>query len=132
MLAHRRLSDPRIRTTSSFWDIAILLLLILQLALGLVSVPYSIATAEHGEVIKFMEWAQGIFTFQANTAEHIADVPLIYKLHIVLGLTIFLVFPFTRLVHILSGLAAPVRYLFARTGYQVVRTRRRAPRHPAE
>ena len=127
MLAHRRLVDPRIRTNSSFWDIAILLMLIGQLALGLISVPWSIATAEHGEVILFMEWAQGIFTFQPGAAEHIAHVPLIYKLHIVLGLTIFLVFPFTRLVHILSGFAAPVRYLFARKGYQIVRTRRQAP-----
>lgn len=130
MLAARRLSDPRIRATSSFWDITILLLLIVQLALGLVSVPYSIATAEHGEVILFMEWAQGIFTFQAGAADHLAHVPLIYKLHIVLGLTIFLVFPFTRLVHILSGFAAPVRYLFARKGYQIVRSRRRP--HSAE
>lgn len=131
MLAHRRLTDPRIRTTSSGWDIAILLLLIAQLALGLISVPYSIATAEHGEVLKFMAWAQGIFTFRADAAAQIADVPLIYKLHIVLGLTIFLVFPFTRLVHIVSGLAAPVRYLLARSGYQIVRSRRRQalPQH---
>ncbi|MFV0473958.1 MAG: respiratory nitrate reductase subunit gamma, partial [Pikeienuella sp.] len=55
MLAHRRLTDPRIRETSSFWDIAILLLLIAQLALGLISVPYSIAHAEQGEVILFMD-----------------------------------------------------------------------------
>ena len=132
MLAHRRLSDPRIRATSSFWDIAILLMLIAQLGLGLISVPYSILTAEHGEVLKFMAWAQGIFTFQWDAAEHIADVPLIYKAHIVLGLTIFLVFPFTRLVHILSGFAAPFRFLFARRGYQIVRSRRQAPRYPAE
>lgn len=132
MLAHRRLSDPRIRVTSSFWDMTILLMLIAQLALGLISVPYSIATAEHGEVIKFMEWAQGVFLFEAGVAEHIVDVPLIYKLHIVLGLTIFLVFPFTRLVHILSGFAAPFRYFFTRTGYQIVRSRRKAPRTPAE
>lgn len=132
MLAHRRLTDGRVRATSSRWDIAILLMLIAQLALGLISVPWSIATAEHGEVIKFMEWAQGIFLFDSGAAAHIADVPLIYKLHIVLGLTIFLVFPFTRLVHILSGFAAPFRYLFGRSGYQIVRTRRRAPRHPAE
>ncbi|SFJ40982.1 respiratory nitrate reductase subunit gamma [Celeribacter neptunius] len=132
MLAQRRLSDPRIRATSSFWDTTILLMLIAQLALGLISVPYSIATAEHGEVIKFMEWAQGVFIFQPDVAEHIIDVPLIYKLHIVLGLTIFLVFPFTRLVHILSGFAAPFRYFFTRTGYQIVRSRRQAPRNPAE
>ena len=54
MLAHRRLTEPRIRDTSSFWDITILLMLVAQLALGLISVPYSIATAEHGSVINFM------------------------------------------------------------------------------
>lgn len=130
MLVHRRMTDPRIRATSSFWDTAIILLLVAQLALGLIGVPYSIATYEHGEVLLFMAWAQGIFTFQGDAASHIAHVPLIYKMHIVLGLTIFLVFPFTRLVHILSGIAAPFRYLFTRTGYQIVRSRRTPP--PAE
>lgn len=122
MLAHRRLSDPRIRATSGFWDITILLLLIAQLALGLISVPYSLITAEEGEVVKFMLWAQGIFTFNPGAADQIAHVPLIFKLHIVLGLTIFLIFPFTRLVHMVS---VPVRYLW-RPGYQVVRSRRDA------
>ena len=74
----------------------------------------------------FMAWAQGIFTFHSGAAGHIAEVAFIFKLHLVLGLTIFLVFPFTRLVHIVSGIAAPFRFLFTRTGYQVVRTRRRA------
>ncbi|WP_372604494.1 respiratory nitrate reductase subunit gamma [Actibacterium sp.] len=127
MLAHRRLNDPRVRATSSFWDTAILLILLAQLALGLISVPYSIVTAEHGEVLLFMAWAQGIFTFQSDAATHLAHVPLIYKLHIVLGLTIFVLFPFTRLVHIVSGIAAPFRYLFVRTGYQLVRSRRSQP-----
>jgi nitrate reductase gamma subunit len=124
ILAQRRLSDPRIRATSSFWDITILLLLIAQLALGLISVPYSLATVQEGEVVKFMAWAQGIFTFDGGAAEQIADVALIFKLHIVLGLTIFLIFPFTRLVHMLS---VPLRYLW-RPGYQIVRSRRK----PAE
>lgn len=128
LLAHRRLTDPRVRSTSSFWDNAILLLLLAQLVLGLISVPFSLATYEHGEVLLFMAWAQGIFTFQPDAANHIAHVGVVYKLHIVLGLTIFVLFPFTRLVHILSGLAAPFRYLLTRTGYQVVRTRRQAPR----
>jgi len=39
---------------------------------------------------------------------------------LVLGMTIFLIFPFTRLVHILS---APIWYL-GRRGYQIVRTKR--------
>ena len=48
----------------------------------------------------------------------------LFKLHLALGMTIFLVFPFTRLVHIWS---APIWYL-GRRGYQVVRTQRRRAR----
>ena len=123
MLAHRRLVDPRVRATSSFWDTAIILLLIAQLTLGLISVPVSLATIEEGEVVKFMAWAFGIFTFDPKAASYLADVPLIFKLHIFLGLTIFLIFPFTRLVHMLS---APVRYIW-RPGFQIVRSRRKKP-----
>ncbi len=123
MLAHRRLVDPRVRATSSFWDTAIILLLIAQLTLGLISVPVSLATIEEGEVVKFMAWAFGIFTFDPKAASYLIDVPLIFKLHIFLGLTIFLIFPFTRLVHMLS---APVRYIW-RPGFQIVRSRRKKP-----
>lgn len=128
ILAHRRLTDPRVRASSTFADTGILLLLIAQLLLGLASVPISLASLAEGEVVKFMAWALGIFTFNPNAASHIADVNIVFKLHIVLGLTIFLLFPFTRLVHMLS---APVRYLW-RPGYQIVRTRKRISKQPAE
>ena len=49
-------------------------------------------------------------------------VAMVSKLHLFLGLTIFLVFPFTRLVHMLS---LPLRYV-TRPGYQIVRSRRKA------
>ena len=120
LLAHRRLFDPRIRTTSSFGDIAILLLLWLQLALGLGTIFVSLNHLDGHEMVKFMGWAQGILTLQPGIAANILDVHPIFKAHLLLGMTIFLVFPFTRLVHIWS---APVWYL-GRTGYQVVRTRR--------
>ena len=74
-------------------------------------------------MVKFMTWAQMIFTFRAGAAEQVADVALVFKLHLALGLTIFLVFPFTRLVHVLSGFTAPFRFLL-RPGYQIVRSRR--------
>jgi nitrate reductase gamma subunit len=73
-------------------------------------------------MVRFMAWAQGIFTFDTAAAFYIADANPIFKLHLFLGLTIFLVFPFTRLVHMLS---APVRYIW-RPGYQVVRSRQAA------
>ena len=123
MLFHRRMTDPRIRKTSSFADIGILALLLAQLILGIGTIFVSLEHLDGSEMTKFMAWAQGIFTFQSDAASHIADVAWIFKLHLVLGLTIFLVFPFTRLVHMLS---APVRY-FLRPGYQIVRSRRTRP-----
>jgi nitrate reductase gamma subunit len=44
-----------------------------------------------------------------------------FKVHMVLGMTIFLLFPFSRLVHVWSGFAS-IAYLFR--PYQVVRSRR--------
>ncbi|MBU2588886.1 MAG: respiratory nitrate reductase subunit gamma [Alphaproteobacteria bacterium] len=120
LLIHRRFFDPRVRANSSFSDNAIILILWLQLALGLSTIPLSAQHLDGGEMIKFMNWAQGIFTFRSGAASHVADAHIIFKLHLFLGLTILLIFPFTRLVHMLS---APLRYLW-RGGYQIVRSRR--------
>ena len=119
MLTRRRLTDPRILANSSFGDTAILLLLFAQLLLGLCTIPLSLAHLDGHVMVQCMVWAQGILTLQPGVAASIQDVPLIVKLHLFLGMTIFLVFPFTRLVHIWS---APVWYL-GRQGYQVVRRR---------
>jgi nitrate reductase gamma subunit len=123
MLLHRRLTDPRIRATSSFADIGILVLLLIQLVLGIGTIFVSLRHLEGGEMVRFMTWSQSIFSFRGDAWELVADASWIFKLHIFLGLTIFLLFPFTRLVHMLS---APVRYLW-RPGYQIVRSRGRNP-----
>lgn len=125
LLLHRRLFDPRIRKTSSFSDIMILALLWIQLILGLSTIPISMNHLDGGEMVKFMTWAQGIFTFQADASAYVADADLVFRLHLFLGLTILFLFPFTRLVHMLS---APVRYIW-RPGYQIVRSRKAAVRH---
>ncbi|MFC7704223.1 respiratory nitrate reductase subunit gamma [Plastorhodobacter daqingensis] len=122
ILLNRRLTDPRIKANSSFGDTAIMVLLVAQLVLGLGSVIPTLGHLDGSEMLKFMAWAQGIVTFQAGAAAHIVDVHWIFKMHIFLGLVIFAVFPFTRLVHIVS---APVRYLW-RPGFQIVRSRRGA------
>lgn len=121
LLLHRRLFDARVRATSSFSDSTILILLYLQLVLGLGTIFVSADHLDGGEMVKFMSWARGIFTFQGGAAEFVAEVHWIFKAHLFLGLTIFLLFPFTRLVHMLS---APVRYVW-RPGYQIVRSRNR-------
>lgn len=122
LLLHRRLFDPRIRATSTFGDTAILALLMAQLCLGLATIPLSLQHRDGEEMVKFMMWAQGIFTFQPGAANYVADAHWIFKAHLTLGLTIFLVFPFTRLVHMLS---APVWYL-NRRGWQIVRSKKLA------
>lgn len=120
LLLHRRFFDARIRRNSSFSDNLIILILWVQLALGLATIRISMQHLDGEEMVKFMHWAQGIFTFDPQAASYVADADLVFKLHITLGLTIFVLFPFSRLVHMLS---APLRYIW-RPGYQVVRTRR--------
>jgi len=122
LLLHRRLFDPRIRANSTLADTGIMVLLMAQLLLGLMTIVVSLGHLDGAEMVKFMSWAQGIIYLRAGAADHIADVHWLFKAHILLGLTIFLLFPFTRLVHMFS---APVRYLW-RPGYQIVRSRRGA------
>jgi nitrate reductase gamma subunit len=120
LLVHRRLFDARIRKTSSVGDIAILLILYAQLILGLGTIYVSLQHLDGHEMVRFMTWAQGILTLQPGVSALLNDAHPIFRAHLFLGMTIFLLFPFTRLVHVWS---APVWYL-GRRGYQVVRTRR--------
>ena len=120
MLLHRRLVDPRIRVTSKPMDIVVLVLLLAQVSLGLLSITVSWAHLDGAEMLKLVGWAQRIVTFQDGAAELIAHVSLIFKFHLVLGLTVFLIFPFTRLVHIWSGFAT---LYYVLRPYQVVRQR---------
>jgi len=126
LLTHRRLFDARIRATSSFGDIAILLLIFAQLLIGLSTIPISLTHLDGNEMVRFMTWAQGILTLQPGVSSLVLDANPLFKLHLFLGLTIFLVFPFTRLIHVWS---APIWYL-GRNGYQIVRSANtgRAPR----
>ncbi len=119
ILIWRRTTQDRVRATTKFMDMAILLILFVQLVLGLLTIPQSAKHLDGSSMIALAEWAQHIVTFRGGAAAYVMDEPLVFKLHIVLGLTIFLIFPFTRLVHMVS---APIKYLF-RSGYQIVRKR---------
>jgi nitrate reductase gamma subunit len=121
LLIHRRVFDARIRHTSHPTDIAVLLVLWVQLVLGLVTLPYSMQHTDGGTMLVLADWAQRIMTLRPVDATALASLPWPYLVHVVLGMTIFLLFPFSRLVHIWSGFAA-VGYLLR--PYQVVRSRR--------
>lgn len=116
ILLFRRLMEPRVRATSSTADILVIALLVVQVILGLLTIPLSAQHLDGVEMMKLVAWAQGVVTFHFDSAEYIKDVSIIFKLHLVLGMTLFVIFPFTRLVHIWS---APVEYLTRR--YQIVR-----------
>jgi nitrate reductase gamma subunit len=119
LLLHRRLFDARIRKSSSIGDILVLVLIWVQLTLGILTTWWTLEHLDGSEMLRFMNWANGILTLDPGAPQQIQDVALVYKLHIILGLTLFLITPFTRLVHIWS---APVWFLF-RPGYQIVRSR---------
>lgn len=119
MLLKRRLTNERVRASSKFSDIFILLMLLTQLILGLMTIVISMEHLDGSVMIMLGNWAQNIVTFQASAAAAaIEPVHIIYKLHVFVGLSMIFVFPFTRLVHIIS---APIWYFGRR--YQVVRQR---------
>jgi nitrate reductase gamma subunit len=120
LLAHRRMTDARIRVTSRRSDMLVLALLLAQLLLGLVSITVSAQHRDGGEMLKLMEYVQSIATFRPGAAALVTDVHAVFCAHFVLGFTLFLVFPFTRLVHIWSGFAT--LYYIVRP-YQLVRSR---------
>jgi nitrate reductase gamma subunit len=121
MLLHRRLTDPRIRLTSHRTDLAILIILWVQLVLGLITLPlsYSHRVDAHAMLV-LSGYLQGVATFRPD-ASVLATIDWPFKVHMVLGMTIFLLLPFSRLVHVWSGLAS-LAYLFR--PYQIVRSRR--------
>ncbi|MFP1132025.1 respiratory nitrate reductase subunit gamma [Asticcacaulis sp. W401b] len=118
ILVFRRLFVARIRHTSSAADILILLLLWVQIVLGLTTIPFSLGHHDATIMLRLCDWAQSIFTFQPQAASYIVDLAWPYQVHIILGLTLFVLFPFTRLVHMLS---VPVKYIGR--PYQIVRSR---------
>jgi nitrate reductase gamma subunit len=127
MLLLRRLLNRRVRVNSRFMDIFILVWLLATLSLGLSTIPVSMGHAQHGDpgvMIALADWAQSVVRFQADPSL-LAAVDPIFRVHLFFGMTVFLLFPFTRLVHIWS---VPLGYVFR--AYQVVRTKR-VRREPA-
>jgi len=119
MLVYRRLFNPRVRASSSTMDHLILLLIYAQLILGMMTIFVSTGHLD-GVVMKdLMNWSRYLLTFRPAAAIGFMEgMHWIYKAHVFLGVTLFVLFPFSRLVHIWS---VPVGYLGR--NYQVVRRR---------
>ena len=120
MLLWRRFTDERISHTSSFSDKLVLVLLFIQLNLGLISIFTSVKHLDGYTMLNLAGWAQDITILRPwQAAARIEQTDLIYQLHMALGITLIAIFPFTRLIHIIS---APIWYFGRR--YQIVREKR--------
>lgn len=120
LLLARRLGNARLRAATSLKDKVVLLWLLGTLLLGLSSIYVSAGHLDGHVMVLLMTWAQHIVTFRGDAASFIVDAPLVFKLHLFMGMSLFVIFPFTRLVHVWSGFGA-VTYLGR--AFQLVRPR---------
>lgn len=121
LLIQRRLGNERIRATSKGRDFLVLFWILATLLLGLSTVPVSLHHRDGEEMLKLMTWAQHLVTFRGDAPAFITEVSTVFKVHMFMGMTLFAIFPFTRLVHVWSGFAS-VGYLVR--PWQVVRSRK--------
>lgn len=118
----RRMFNARVRAAGRTMDIFILSWLMITLILGLTTIPVSVGHARHENpevMLALANWVQSILTL--NPKPELLDVvDPVFKTHLFFGMSVFLLFPFTRLVHVLT---VPLNYLGR--AYQLVRAKRR-------
>lgn len=118
----RRIGNVRVAAVGKKSDIFILSWILLTLILGLSTIPFSLLHATHSDpdvMVHLAQWAQSVVMLHADPSL-LNGVDTIFKIHIIFGMTVFLVFPFTRMVHVWSGFAA---ILYPMRSYQLVRYR---------
>jgi nitrate reductase gamma subunit len=120
LLLARRFASDRLRKVTSFKDKIVLLWILATLLLGLSSIFVSAGHMDGHMMVQLMQWAQHIVTFRGDAPGFIVEAPLVFKLHLFMGMSLFVIFPFTRLVHVWSGFGA-VAYLGR--AFQLVRPR---------
>lgn len=120
MLLVRRFTSDRLRRVTNLKDKVVLLWILATLLLGLGSIFTSFDHLDGETMVSLMRWAQHIVTFRGDAAAYILDAPVVFKLHLFMGMSLFVIFPFTRLVHVWSGFGA-LSYLGR--AFQLVRPR---------
>lgn len=119
LLVIRRVRTARIFVVTSTMDWVLLAALLAQVALGLWSALFF---RWGGDWFLFTAapWLESLITFDPDTS-FVTSLPWVVKLHMLGGFAIIAIFPFTRLVHVIT---VPVTYLWR--PYQVVIWYRRA------
>jgi len=121
LLIVRRLVVPRVTAVTTTMDWVLLAALATQVALGIwIALGYRWGSEWY--VHTAVPWLHSLVKLNPKP-EYMVSLPAIVKLHAVGGFLLIALFPFTRLVHIVS---APVTYLWR--SYQLVVWNRRPAR----
>ncbi|MFF1692519.1 respiratory nitrate reductase subunit gamma [Streptomyces sp. NPDC058257] len=107
LLYRRRTNAPVFRATTAN-DKLMYLVLFAAIVLGMVAKLSHASGDGYNYRESIAPWARSLFTLQPDTGM-MAGVPVLYQIHAVVGMALFALIPFTRLVHMFS---APVQYLF--------------------
>ena len=109
----RRLFHPRIRVVTTKMDLFVEFVLLAQVLMGCwIALNYRWGSSWFAADLSPYLWSLIVFDPQPAA---VMAMPLVVRAHIVCAFSIFLIFPFTRLVHIL---VAPLHYISR--PYQVV------------
>lgn len=109
-LIYRRVVVKSVRLATSPMDIVTYVLMCVPIFLGAyATLVHQVLGGEHGYDYRstISVWFRSILLLQP-APEYMIDVPLSFQLHVVAGMLLFCLWPFTRLVHVVS---APVGYL---------------------
>jgi len=122
VLMYRRFSDHRVRRVTTAMDGVVLVVIAAQIVTGIwIAIGYRWGSYWGTSV--FVPYIRSLLVFQPDPS-YVNPLPLVLKLH-VLSFFVFLgVFPFSRLIHIVT---LPIQYLF-RPWQKVVANRYPAPR----
>lgn len=107
MLTLRLFTNRNVVANSNFGDYLFVVLIFLQIVTGLMGTVETI-NSDLDHYMNLDRLAQGLFTFLPGASDYIADASLPHKIHILLGFLLVIIFPFTKLMHMV---AIPVRYI---------------------
>ena len=108
-LIMRRFRYSKVRAVTTRMDVLILALLLFQVCSGMY-IAYYARWGSNWFAAVLSPYLMSLFTFSPDIGA-VQDLPLSIKVHLVSAWTIFAIFPFTRLVHIL---VVPNHYLWRR------------------
>ncbi|MFH8294210.1 respiratory nitrate reductase subunit gamma [Streptomyces sp. NPDC018059] len=107
LLYRRRTNTPVFRATTAN-DKLMYLVLFAAIALGMVAKLMHTSGDGYNYRDSIAPWARSLFTLRPDI-DAMTGVPLMYEIHAVVGMVLFALVPFTRLIHMFS---APLQYLF--------------------